>query len=254
MASDSARRADQLQPVAQPLHRGAGGEDRAFERIGDASLASDSRSVASRRLAECGGVCAHVHHQKRAGAERGLGHAGLEAAMADERGLLIAGHAGDREWRGRKDPRRCRRNARRRRAPSGSSARGTLNSAHISSLQARLAMSNSSVRAALVTSVTCARPCVSRQIRNVSTVPNASSPFSARRRSAGIAIEDPGDLGGGEIRIEQQAGRFLHALLVARFAQAARRRRPCADPARRWRDAPARRSCGPRRSWFRADW
>jgi len=44
-------------------------------------------------------------------------------------------------------------------------------------------MSRSSVRDAFATSVTCARPPVSRQIRNDSTVPAASSPRSARSRA-----------------------------------------------------------------------
>ena len=47
-------------------------------------------------------------------------------------------------------------------------------------------MSNSSVRLALLTSVTWQRPPVSRQMRKVSTVPNRISPASARARSPGV--------------------------------------------------------------------
>ena len=44
-------------------------------------------------------------------------------------------------------------------------------------------MSKSSVREALVASVACTRPPVSRQSRKLSTVPKASSPRSARARA-----------------------------------------------------------------------
>ena len=47
-------------------------------------------------------------------------------------------------------------------------------------------MLKSSVRLALLTSVTCARPPVSRQIRNESTVPKSTSPRSALARRPGI--------------------------------------------------------------------
>jgi hypothetical protein len=46
-------------------------------------------------------------------------------------------------------------------------------------------MLNISVRLALLGSVTWQRPAVSRQIRNVSTVPKSTSPFSARARRPG---------------------------------------------------------------------
>jgi hypothetical protein len=46
-------------------------------------------------------------------------------------------------------------------------------------------MLNSRVREALVTSVACTRPPVSRHISQVSTVPNASSPRRACSRAPG---------------------------------------------------------------------
>ena len=66
---------------------------------------------------------------------------------------------------------------------SGSSARGTRNSASNSSSHCPVWMFRSSVREALVASVACALPPVSRQSRKLSTVPKASSPFSARFRA-----------------------------------------------------------------------
>ena len=57
-----------------------------------------------------------------------------------------------------------------------------------------------------MTSVAWTRPPVSRQIRKLSMVPQASWPASARLRSAGVLVEQPAELGGGEVRVEHQAG------------------------------------------------
>ncbi|EWS52563.1 hypothetical protein X551_04649 [Methylibium sp. T29] len=53
------------------------------------------------------------------------------------------------------------------------------------SLQAPRSMSNSIVREALVVSVACTRPPVSCRSSQLSTVPKASSPRSARVRAPG---------------------------------------------------------------------
>ena len=68
---------------------------------------------------------------------------------------------------------------------SGSSARGTPSRRSSSSSHCPRWMSNSIVREALVTSVACTRPPVSRQSRKLSMVPKASSPRSARARAPG---------------------------------------------------------------------
>ena len=68
---------------------------------------------------------------------------------------------------------------------SGRIAAGTSKMRSRSSLQASRPMSKSSVRLALVTSVACTRPPVSRQMRNASTVPNKTSPAAHRARSPG---------------------------------------------------------------------
>ena len=60
---------------------------------------------------------------------------------------------------------------------------GTPNSAQSSRPTRRSPMSSSSVREAFVTSVTCTRPPVSFQSSQESTVPQASSPASARARA-----------------------------------------------------------------------
>jgi hypothetical protein len=67
----------------------------------------------------------------------------------------------------------------------GSTARGMRNRSSMPSSQSPVRMSSSSVRLALVASVMCWLPPESFQASQLSTVPNASSPCSARRRSVG---------------------------------------------------------------------
>ena len=84
------------EPVAQPLHGGAGDEDRAFQRVG----------ALSRELVGNGGEQlvlrgdrrrAGVEQGKAAGAVGRLDHARLEAGLADGGGLLVAGDARDHD-------------------------------------------------------------------------------------------------------------------------------------------------------------
>ena len=84
----------------------------------------------------------------------------------------------------------------------GSTAGGTRKRAHRSSAHAIVCRSNSSVRDALLGSVACTAPPVRRCSRNVSIVPNASSPRSARARSppwssshASLVAEKYGSIG-----------------------------------------------------------
>ena len=125
-----------------------------------------------------------VHQQEAAGAVGVLGHARREAGLAEQRGLLVA--------------RRCRRAGSRppstrdrlarasdRGHDSGSSARGMPSRSSSSSSQSPVAMSRAACGRRSVASVTCARRRVSLQASQQSTVPKASSPRSARARSAG---------------------------------------------------------------------
>ncbi len=68
---------------------------------------------------------------------------------------------------------------------SGSNATGTPKSSSSSASQEPVCRSYSRVREALVASVTCNRPPLRRQASQESTVPKASSPFSARARAPG---------------------------------------------------------------------
>ena len=67
-------------------------------------------------------------------------------------------------------------------------------------------------------------PPVSRQSRNVSTVPKASSPRSARERAPGTASRMCAIFGPREVGVERQAGPLAEERLVARERAGARRR------------------------------
>ena len=89
----------------------------------------------------------------------------------------------------------------------GSIARGTPNSASSSSSQSSVARSTSSVREALVTSVTCTP---AGQAPDQPAVDGAEGQLAALGplARAGHVVEQPVDLGRREVRIEHQAGPF----------------------------------------------
>src|SRR3546814_9329478 len=55
------------------------------------------RSRGEEALDRLRALLAHVHEHERPGAVGVLGHAGLEAGLSEQRRLLVARHAGDRE-------------------------------------------------------------------------------------------------------------------------------------------------------------
>ncbi len=86
---------DDAQAVAKPLHGGSGDEDGALERVvGALDLASchgGEQAVARNR-----GAMARVHQEEAARAVRVLGESGSVACLPEKRGLLVPGHARDR--------------------------------------------------------------------------------------------------------------------------------------------------------------
>ena len=80
-------------------------------------------------------------------------------------------------------------------------------------------MSKSRVRLALVASVACTRPPVSRQSSQVSTVPKASRPAAAAARAPGTLSSSQASLVAEKYGIEQQAGARGDQRLVAGLAQ-----------------------------------
>ncbi len=86
-------RVDDAETVAQPLHGRTGDEDRALERVRDAAVGQLPRHRGEQALRRRGAPIAHVHEHEAAGAVGVLRHAGREARLAEQGGLLVAGHA-----------------------------------------------------------------------------------------------------------------------------------------------------------------
>ena len=94
---DLARRLDDAEPVAQPLHHRAGDERAALERVARPRRRASTPTVVSSPFCDGTGARAGVHQHERAGAVGALGVAGGEAGLAEQRRLLIAGDARDRD-------------------------------------------------------------------------------------------------------------------------------------------------------------
>ena len=86
---------DDAQGVAQPLHRGAGDEDAAFERI--LPPADAGRRRREQALPGLDGALARVEEHEAPGAVGALRHARRMAGLAEQRRLLVARDAGDRD-------------------------------------------------------------------------------------------------------------------------------------------------------------
>ena len=150
---------DDPEPVAQPLHRRAGDEDRAFHRVRHGRRTERPRDRRQQPVDRLGQRRPDVGEHERTGAVRVLRHAGLDARLPEQRGLLVAGDAADRH----REPGRAARHAscrsgRSTASTSGRHARGTPNSAHSSSDHSRAPMSKSIVRLAFDGSVACTPP------------------------------------------------------------------------------------------------
>ena len=90
---DVGRVVDDAEAVAQPLHGRAGHEDRSLERVGDGAAGELPADGGEQTVDGLGRLGAHVHQHERAGAVGVLGHARLEAGLAEQRRLLVAGDA-----------------------------------------------------------------------------------------------------------------------------------------------------------------
>ena len=192
----------------------------------------------SARVASDGSARADDEVEHAAGAEGDLGRPRAHAALADERRLLVAGDAARSAVpRAARWPRPAPRRSRRSWAspPAGCAA------CRASVVSQRVADGSSRpVTAALVGSVTWARPSVRFQTIQESTVPTHRS----RAAPGVVGVEQVGDLGG------RQVGGQAEALGPA--ARGSRRR--CAGPASRGPGRPGCRSRGPRPRSTPAGW
>ena len=236
--SDLGRVGDDAEPVAQPLDRGAGDEDRALQRVGrPRRRPSDHATVVSRPSTGSGSVGADVHEHERAGAVGVLGHARLEARLAEQRGLLVAGDAADRDARGpRRASGRSRRSGRSTAAPRAGTRAGTPNSVAqlvATSAARRCRRASCGSRSTDRSRARRRRPPVSFQSSQVSTVPNARSSSAVDA----ALVQQP-----RELRAPRSTGRARARCARGSSARgrrrAARRSGPrCGGPATRSRGA-----------------
>lgn len=86
---------EETQPVAQPFERGTGGEDRTLDCV-DGAPARPVRHGGQRPFCRRHCLLAGVEQEKTSRAVSRFGHAGVEAGLADQGGMLVARHARDR--------------------------------------------------------------------------------------------------------------------------------------------------------------
>ena len=230
-ASTSAADADDAQAVAQPLHDRAGDEDAAFERVVERAVRAARRRWSSRLLRDATGLRAGVQQQEAAGAVGVLGQPGREAGLAEERRLLVAGDAGDRN-RARRRSARVGADAGRRHDLAAARARGMSSSASSSSSQSPRV----DVEQQRAAGVRCVGDVHARRRSAARSARCRWCRRRARRAAARVArardvVEQPVELGAGEVGVEHQAG-------LARDQSARGPRR-----AARRRCAAVRRSC-----------
>ena len=186
------------------MHRGAGDEDRAFERIGAlaAELVGDrGEKPVLRRDRHLSGI----EQSEAAGAVGRLHHAGREAGLPDRRRLLVAGQPG----MGIGPPNRSGYVVPKSPAQSrisGSSAAGTPNS----SQKVRVPAARADVeqqRARGVGGVGRVHLAAGQPPEQEAVDRAEGEPPALRRRARALdVVEQPGDLRRGEIGIEQQPG------------------------------------------------
>ena len=89
-----ARRVDQAQFIAQPLHTGTGHKNRPFQRVGDFTLDSVGNG-GKKTVARSQCFAAGIQYGKAASAIGAFQHAWREAGLADQGGLLVADQRAD---------------------------------------------------------------------------------------------------------------------------------------------------------------
>ena len=161
---------------------------------------------------------AHIHQHECAGTDCVLRHAFVEARLAEGGGLLIAGIAGDRD-RFPEEGRHCRADDLARRGHARQHrARHVKQLEQLVAPRERIKVEQQRARrVANVGDVMCA----AGQVPNQPGIDRAEGEITASgtRTCARHVVEQPLDLGCGEVRIEQQSGCCSNVGLDASLAQ-----------------------------------
>ncbi len=236
------RGGEEAEVVPQPLDSAAGREHDGLDAPRDPTVAlprddREAPAATARLERRTGRADAEIEHA--AGAEGDLRQPRSDAALTDERGLLVAGHAGDRAAR-RAAPRRGRRRRRSRR-PSGSTDVGMRRASRIGVVPVG-AVGAAQPRDRRVGGVGDVHRSATDSVHatHVSTVPKHRS-----RRAIGIGHVEEEARAWWPTRSERRGGPGPGAPGTCRR---------CGGPASRRRARRARRWRGPRRWWTPAGW
>ncbi len=243
---------DDAEAVAQPLHRGPADEDAALEGVGPPAvpLQGDRTHEPGRR---CRRLLAGVQQQEAAGAVGDLDHAPARARLAEEGGLLVAGHAGDGD--GRPEQRRVRladdaaavHHLGQQRARHAEAARATHRPTRPRGCRRAASARRWWRRSRGRGRRSAATPSRSRRCRRRARRPRRARAHRARCRAASAAWCPRSK--------DRAAAPSCAGPAPRRRRHAVPRRTPrCAGPARRWPARPAPTWPGPTRSSSRAGW
>ena len=206
-AVDLGRRADRLQAVAEPLHGRPGDEHAPLQRVLRRAVAERRRQGRDQPAGRRHGPSPGVGQQERAGAVGALGLTRRQAPLADERRLLVARDAGDRQAVG--EVVEAAASGRTRRRSGGFRAiiaAGTSKKSQRSSAQSQRAEVHQQGAGGVghVGDV----PRAAGQVPDQEAVdgPGGQLAGLGPLPGAGDVVEQPGDLGGREVRVEHQAG------------------------------------------------
>ncbi len=204
---------DQAEPVAQPFDRGAGDEDRAFQRIGPLAVdrISDGREQAILRLER---FLAGVEQGETAGAIGGFHVAAGEAGLADHRRLLVARHAADRH---RTAEQALFGLAEERAIVLDLGQHGFGHAEHPAQIGIPLALVDVVEQGARRVGGVGGVDLAAGQPPQQEAVDRAESElaFVGAGAGAGDIVEDPAQLGAGEIGVEDQPGLGADLVLIA---------------------------------------
>ena len=207
------RGVDQAQLVTQPLNGGAGDEDGTFKGVVDFAAESPGDG-GQQAVFGFNRFFAGVHQQEAAGAVGVFGHAGFEAGLTEERRLLVACDPSDRDFAAAEEgggPEHARRGLDIRQ--QGHRAFEGFAELFVP-FEGLDVEEHRSGRVGVVGRVDTAF----RQFPEQPAVDGPEGQFAAFGSFADAfdVVENPQQLGGGEIRVENQPGIVLHVICKAR--------------------------------------
>ena len=206
-----------MQAIAQPLHRGAGDEDAALQRIGALALELIGDG-GEQPIVRMHGDAAGIQDGEAARAVGRLDHAGLDAGLAHRRRLLVARHA---EHRHRRAQHVGRRDAELAGAIHDLGQHLQRHAQKLGHVGIPGALADIEQQRAAGVGGVAGMHLAARQPPQQEALDRARGQRALVGGGAAArhVLQDPGDLGAGEIGIEQQAGLVRHHLLVPGLLQ-----------------------------------